>query len=437
METPAPGPTSLPSWLRVVLLSLGLLLVPLAAWLLVPEPEPPKRTRVMPSAEDLAPVDDEIDEPDEPPPRREAAEPEVAEAPRAPDELRGRVTSGERVVPGAGVTCTRRDGELYTATTIHDGSFTLPPEADGCSAVARTPSYGTSPPTELRLGAENRIELPGQGGVSGTVVDERGLPIDRFLVEVSHAVLPDGTRIPGGTQRRFSDPEGRFAVDRLGVGRWTLIFSAAGRPGTKVEVAVEAGKTTEDLRVRLERGGTLVGSVVDRETKRGIGGATVSLDLGAGDGAIEPVTTSPGGDFRLEGIPGGAFGVEVRHPDYLTRIVSGLDARGQRQLRTTIDLAPGGDAGGRLEMSGIGASLSGDGEGRVRVTGVREDGPAERAGMLPEDVIQSIDGRTAQGMSVQEVVQLLRGPVGTEVRVGVLRGEGAIELAIVRDTIIH
>ena len=118
-------------------------------------------------------------------------------------------------------------------------------------------------------------------------------------------------------------------------------------------------------------------------------------------------------------------------------IVSGLDTRGQRQMRTTVDLAPASDAGGRLEMSGIGASLSGDAEGRVRVTLVRGDGPAERAGMLADDVIASIDGKSAQGLSVQECVQLLRGPPGTEVHVTVRRGGASVDMTIVRDVIVH
>lgn len=437
---PAPGPSiaALPPWVRVVLLSLGLLFVPVAAWLLVPEPEPPRRARSLPTRDEVAPAEDETDEPldDEPPAPVPRDDPEPTPPPGGA-ELRGMVTSGERVVPGAGVTCRRGDGELFTATTEPNGQFGLPPEADGCTATARSPSYGTSEPIELRLGAENRIDLPGQGAISGVVVDERGLPVESFLVTIEHATLGDGSRAPGGMQRRFSDAEGKFTVDRLGVGRWTLVVSAAGRPGTKVEVPVEAGQTTEDVRIRLERGATLIGSVVDRQTKRGISGAEVALDAGPGQSAIEPVTTSPGGDFRLEGVPTGVFGIEVRHPDYLARIVSGLDARGQRQLRTTVDLAPAGDGGGRLEMSGIGASLSGDGEGRVRVTGVRTEGPAERAGMQADDVIAAIDGKSAEGLSVQECVQLLRGPPGTEVHVSVRRAGAPVEMTIVRDVIVH
>lgn len=421
----------------VALVTLGLLLVPLCAWLMFPEPEPPRRAtprlthRDLPS--ELAEVEDEPEEAEPPPPPRD--EPEAP--PPEPDEITGMVTSGEGVVASAMVTCTRRDGEELMAASAGDGRFRFPLDWDGCTAVARSKSHGASAAVELRRGGENRLDLPAQGGIAGTVIDERGLPVTTFQVVLDHVVLADGSRAPGAMQRKFDDAEGRFALERMGAGKWTLLISAAGRPQTKVEVPVEPGKVTEDVRVRLERGATLLGSVVDRVTRRPIGGATVSLDDGARDSAIEPATTSPGGEFRLEGVPPGAFGVEVTHPDYLARIVSGLDARGQRQLRTTIDLAPSTDGGGRLEMSGIGASLNSDAEGNVLVTSVREEGPAEQAGMQADDLIAAIDGKSAEGMSVQECVQLLRGPAGTEVRVTVRRGDAAVDMAIVRDVMVR
>lgn len=421
----------------VVLVTLGLLLVPLCAWLILPDPERPRRSASRVTARDLPRVEAEVeDEPEEvEPPPAPREEPEAP--PPEPDEITGMVTSGEGVVPSAMVTCTRRNGEELMAAAAGDGRFRFPLDWDGCTAVARSSSHGASAAVELRRGAENRLDLPAQGGIAGTVTDERGLPVTTFLVALDHAVLADGSRAPGAMQRKFDDAEGRFTLERMGAGRWTLLVSAAGRPQTKVEVPVEPGKVTDDVRVRLERGATLLGSVVDRVTRRPIGGATVTLDDGARESAIEPATTSPGGEFRLEGVPAGAFGVEVAHPDYLARIVSGLDARGQRQLRTTIDLAPSTDGGGRLEMSGIGASLNSDPDGRVHVTSVREDGPAEHAGMLADDVITAIDGKSAEGMSVQDCVQLLRGPAGTEVRVTVRRGDAAVDMTIVRDVLVR
>jgi hypothetical protein len=433
----------LPGWLTLPLIVLGLLAIPAIAWLVFSDDEPrkPRTASRFDARNDVDEVDDEAEDDDEhaeehaPPTPTDPAPTEEA----APETkgVRGFVVQGEKVVPNAMVRCNKPGEEERITSTMANGQFFFPNEADGCMAVAQSGRFGKSAPVELRRGGDNRIEMPGQGSVSGTVVDERGLAVQKFLVNLDHAVLADGELVPGGTQRSIDDAEGRFSLENLAAGTWTLLVSAAGRPATKVEVRIESGHNTENVRVRLERGATLLGSVIDRNTKRPIGGARVTLDEGERVSAIEPATTSPGGDFRLEGLPTGAFSIEVQHPDYLARIVSGLDAKNQRQMRLTIDLAPGGDAGGTMEMSGIGASLSADGQRRVVVRSVREDGPAEKAGMQADDVILTIDGKSAEGFDVQQCVQLLRGPPGTDVAVTVGRDGNPIGMTIVRETIVQ
>jgi hypothetical protein len=435
------GPLArLPVWARVALVSVALLVVPLAAWLIVPEPEPPKRAAIRTSRENLPRqllVEDEELEP-EAPAKPTRSDPERAEdAPqRAEDVIRGLVVAGERIVSGAMINCRVKGGRPEIATAEHDGRFTLPLEAEGCIAVATSPTYGASPPVEMRRGAENRLELPGQGSIAGEVEDERGLPLARFHVLLDHVVLGDGSRAPGGTRRSFDDAQGRFVLENMGAGTWTLTVGADGKPSKNVDVLVEPGARAE-VRVRLERGATLIGSVVDRQTKRAIGGARVTLDEAAPGPRPEPAISSPGGDFRLEGIPAGPFSLEVEHGDYLKRIVTGLDARGQRDIRLTIDLAPAGDAAGKTEMSGIGASLRASPEGQVLVAAVMEGGPAERAGLLADDVIAAIDGQSADGFAVSKAVQLLRGAPGTEVVVRVRRESGVLDISITREVFVH
>jgi carboxyl-terminal processing protease len=63
--------------------------------------------------------------------------------------------------------------------------------------------------------------------------------------------------------------------------------------------------------------------------------------------------------------------------------------------------------------------------------------PAYRAGIRPGDVIISIDGKPTDSMTTSDVAELLKGPKGTTVKIGVLR-EGTdkpIEFAVVRDEI--
>ncbi|MFJ4906640.1 S41 family peptidase [Streptomyces sp. NPDC093249] len=74
--------------------------------------------------------------------------------------------------------------------------------------------------------------------------------------------------------------------------------------------------------------------------------------------------------------------------------------------------------------TGVGLSAGRTAGGRVGVTRVRADGPAERAGLRTGDRIVSVDGRPVDGLSVSEVVSLLRGEgvAGSPVVLRVERG---------------
>lgn len=61
--------------------------------------------------------------------------------------------------------------------------------------------------------------------------------------------------------------------------------------------------------------------------------------------------------------------------------------------------------------------------------------PAMRAGMLGGDIFTKINNEDVVGMSLKEVTERLKGPVGSVVQVAVLRGDETIELEITRDRI--
>ena len=79
------------------------------------------------------------------------------------------------------------------------------------------------------------------------------------------------------------------------------------------------------------------------------------------------------------------------------------------------------------ELTGVGIQLSQDEETKeLLVVSPIEDTPAFTAGVESRDVIIKIDGQTTEGMNVNDAVQLIRGPVGTEVNLTVRRGESEI-----------
>lgn len=94
------------------------------------------------------------------------------------------------------------------------------------------------------------------------------------------------------------------------------------------------------------------------------------------------------------------------------------------------------DTSGTFE--GIGAYLTQDPDTQViSVVKPIKNSPAEAAGILADDVLVEVDGEDITGQDLNLVVSKLRGPKGTEVKVGVYReGEkDVVTFDIVRDEI--
>jgi carboxyl-terminal processing protease len=73
----------------------------------------------------------------------------------------------------------------------------------------------------------------------------------------------------------------------------------------------------------------------------------------------------------------------------------------------------------------------------ITVIAPLEGTPAAKAGILPEDKIIAINGKSTQDMTIDEAVEMIRGPVGTVVKLTVLRGNDAdtIDVSITRGTV--
>ena len=69
------------------------------------------------------------------------------------------------------------------------------------------------------------------------------------------------------------------------------------------------------------------------------------------------------------------------------------------------------------------------------VVSVIEGGPAEKAGMLPSDVIIKIDGTDVRGKDFNSALAMVRGRAGTKVVVTVKRGQDEIDLSMQREKV--
>jgi carboxyl-terminal processing protease len=82
-------------------------------------------------------------------------------------------------------------------------------------------------------------------------------------------------------------------------------------------------------------------------------------------------------------------------------------------------------------FGGIGV-LARPGEGGLRITAVREDSPADRAGLEPGDVLESVGGEALSGRDLAQMFAMIRGEPGTSIEVSVVHGGAARRVTIER-----
>jgi carboxyl-terminal processing protease len=85
------------------------------------------------------------------------------------------------------------------------------------------------------------------------------------------------------------------------------------------------------------------------------------------------------------------------------------------------------------ELTGVGIQLSQDEKTKALIVVAPIEGtPAFRAGILAQDVITKIDGKTTEGMDSSAAVDLIRGEVNTEVVLTVKRGDRELTFPLKR-----
>jgi carboxyl-terminal processing protease len=90
----------------------------------------------------------------------------------------------------------------------------------------------------------------------------------------------------------------------------------------------------------------------------------------------------------------------------------------------------------RGEFGGLGIEVTQE-EGYVKVVAPMEGTPADEAGMEAGDFITHVNGESVLGLTLDKAVDLMRGPVGSEITITVLREgvEQPFDVKIIRDTI--
>lgn len=108
-----------------------------------------------------------------------------------------------------------------------------------------------------------------------------------------------------------------------------------------------------------------------------------------------------------------------------------VDLTGEAEVSITLELPA-------ERTAGMGLQVAKDDAG-IRVLGVIPGSPAEKAGLIPGDLVTVVDGVQTAGLSVREFVELGTGPLGTEVSISVERetenAKSGLELTLVRQLI--
>ena len=90
----------------------------------------------------------------------------------------------------------------------------------------------------------------------------------------------------------------------------------------------------------------------------------------------------------------------------------------------------------RGEFGGLGIEVTQE-DGFVKVVSPMDGTPADQAGIEPGDFITHVDGESVLGLTLNEAVDRMRGPVGSEIIITVVRQGTAepFDVSIIRDTI--
>ncbi len=88
------------------------------------------------------------------------------------------------------------------------------------------------------------------------------------------------------------------------------------------------------------------------------------------------------------------------------------------------------------EFGGLGLQVTED-QGIIKVISPIDDTPAARAGMKPGDLILSLDGRTVEGMSLDDAVDKMRGSPGSAIKLSIKREhiDKPIDVSMTREVI--
>src|SRR6185436_8667841 len=90
----------------------------------------------------------------------------------------------------------------------------------------------------------------------------------------------------------------------------------------------------------------------------------------------------------------------------------------------------------RGEFGGLGIEVTME-DGLIKVVSPIDETPAAKAGIMANDIISHIDDEPVQGLTLNQAVEKMRGPVNTKIKLTIMRkgADKPVEVSITRDII--
>jgi protocatechuate 3,4-dioxygenase beta subunit len=302
---------------------------------------------------------------------------------------------------------------------------------------ARSPGRSSKIATTTAETASVTIELASAESATGEVWANR-----RETIEGAEVTLQNET----GTHHARTNKDGKYTLGDLAAGPARLRIRAKGRAPIARDVVVEdrgGRRATELARVELAEEGVVEGVVLDAKGDP-VPGARVAKDavptyLPASGTPPGMAVADPKGRFRLAELPEGATTLEAYSPDVGRARITGVRVlAGRTTDGVKISLVRGEAlAADPLATGGVAVTLGETAAGltaaEVVIVAVAEGSEAERAGLLPNDVVAEIAG--ARVSSITDARARLSGPVHDDVVVKVRRGERTLSLRVAREQV--
>lgn len=244
---------------------------------------------------------------------------------------------------------------VATATTDARGAAVFPELASGSwTFVASKPGLSREGRANVDLPGGESVEdieilLRAAYEVKGRVLGDAGAPVPNALVVAAR--MANAWDIGNGALRirTKADGEGKFRVDSLSAGTWSLLTCAPGGfPAISAVVKVPAVK---EIDLRIATGGRLSGKVTNADTGAPVEGAVVRAVSWSGSAQIAETTTDATGAYAFDPLPA---------PVVNEMIVAKPGLVVERDgLRWQVTMVPSGDAAERNFEMRAGGSLDG------------------------------------------------------------------------------